>query len=223
MRVGPRWNWRHLKHLLVVGAPIFVVSQVYLWWVVLNSTLVLSYTGEQGMGLYAMVLMAGQAMELLPTALAQIIYPRMAEQYGRTGRLGDLVRMSVKPTLFSVLGTAPLVVIGWWLMGPVVRLLLPNYVDAVPAMQWSIVVSFVACFTTVNAVFPVLRRLGLYAVAIVLGMATYGGCLLWLMRDGVSLVAFAQAMLIGRVAMTVICFLFIGWLVWQSRKHPVGR
>ena len=41
VRVGPRWNLQHLKHLLVIGAPIFLVAQIYAWWTVLNSTLVL--------------------------------------------------------------------------------------------------------------------------------------------------------------------------------------
>ena len=91
VRVGPRWNLQHLKHLLVIGAPIFLVAQIYAWWTVLNSTLVFTYTGKEGLGLYAMVLVAGGAFELLPAAVSQVIYPRMAEQYGRTHRLGDLV------------------------------------------------------------------------------------------------------------------------------------
>ena len=121
LRVGPRWNWRHLEHLLVIGAPIFIVGQIYAWWTVLNSTLVLGYMGKQGLGLYAVVLVAGGALELLPTAVSQVLYPRMAEQYGRTGRLGDMIRMSIKPTLLSVLGMIPMVVVGWFAVGPVIR------------------------------------------------------------------------------------------------------
>ncbi|MGD0516148.1 MAG: lipopolysaccharide biosynthesis protein [Thermoguttaceae bacterium] len=223
VRVGPHLNRRHLKHLLVIGAPIFIVGQIYAWWTVLNSTLVLAYTGKQGLGLYAMVLVAGGAMELLPAAVGQVIYPRMAEQYGRTGRLGDLVRMAIKPTLFSVIGVVPLIVVGWWIMEPVVRFILPAYVEAVPAMRWSILLAFVASFAPANSVFPVLRRMGLYAVAIVLGMAAYGGSVMWLMRNGASLVAFPQAMLIGRATMTLFCFLFIAWLVRRDRGHSVGN
>jgi len=222
VRVGPRWNWGHLKHLLVIGAPIFIVGQVYAWWTVLNSTLVLGYMGEKELGLYSMVLLAGGAMEMLPTAVGQVLYPRMAEQYGRTGRLGDLVRMSFKPMILSAIGVAPLIVVGWWLMEPVVRFILPAYVDAVPAMQWAILLAFVSSFGSINSVFPVLRHLGLYAVAIVLGMATYWGSLMWLMRDGASLVAFPQAMLIGRASMTLFCYLFIAWLIQRDRGHSVG-
>lgn len=223
VRVGPKWNWLHLKHLLVIGAPIFIVGQVYGWWTVLNSTLVLTYTGKQGLGLYAMVLVAGGAMELLPTAVGQVVYPRMAEQYGRTGRLSDLVGMSVKPTFFSAIGIIPVIAVGWFVMDPVVRFILPNYVDAVPAMRWSILLAFVACFGTVNSVFPVLRRLGLYAVAILLGMAAYGGSLMWLTRGGVSLVAFPQAMLAGRATMALSCYLFIAWLEKRDQTHLAGN
>ena len=140
VRVGPRWNWRHLKHLLVIGAPIFIVGQVYAWWTVLNSTLVFGYMGKQGLGLYAIVLVAGGALELLPTAVSQVLYPRMAEQYGRTGRLGDLIRMSIKPTIVSVVGMIPMIVLGWFAVGPVIRFILPAYVDAIPAVRWSLLV-----------------------------------------------------------------------------------
>ena len=58
VRVGPQWNFGHLKHLLLIGAPIFGVGQLYSWWYVINSTLVLKFTGTEGMGLYSMVIMA---------------------------------------------------------------------------------------------------------------------------------------------------------------------
>ena len=50
---------------------------------------------------------------------------------------------------------------------------------------------------------------GLYIVAIVLGMVAYAGSLFLLTRHGVSLVAFPQAMLIGRAFYMVISYLFI--------------
>ena len=218
VRVGPHWNWPHLKHLFVIGAPIFIVGQLYAWWTVLNSTLVFSYMGNKGMGLYSMVLVAGGAMELLPVAVNHVMYPRMAEQYGRTGQLGDLIRMAIKPVLLSVAGVTLLIVVGWWLMEPVVRLILPNYVEAVPAMQWAILLSIVSSFATLNAVFNVVRRQRLYCVAIALGMAAYGGSLMWLIRGGVSLVAFPQAMLVGQAVFVLVCYLFVLYLMREDRR-----
>jgi len=218
LRVGLRWNGQHLKHLLVIGAPIFIVGQIYAWWTVLNSTLVYGYLGEQGLGLYSIVLVAGGALELLPAAVGQVLYPRMAEHYGRTGRLSDLIRMSIKPILFSVIGIIPLIVVGWFAVGPVIRFIVPAYSDAVPAVRWSLLVPFVQSFCPINNVYNVLRRQDLYIVAIILGIGAYVGSLLWLVRGGADLVAFPQAMLVGRVVFAVLCYAFLVLAYLQHRR-----
>ncbi len=218
VRVGPCWHWRHLKHLLVIGAPIFIVGQLYAWWTVLNSTLVLGYMGQQGLGLYAMVLVASGTLELLPLAVSQVLYPRMAEQYGRSGRLDDLIRMSIKPTVFSVVGMIPVTVVGWFGIGPVVRYILPAYIDAVAAMRWSLLVPFCTALACVNNFFPVARRLGLYGAVTLCGMAGYGLALLGLTCNGVSLVAFPQAMLVGRIVFILASYAVIGFLVHFERQ-----
>ena len=170
VHVGPKWNLSCLIHLLRIGAPIFGVAQIYTLWTTLDKTFVLGYTGAEGMGLYAVAFMAGQAFEILPIAISQVIYPRMAEQYGRTHKLADLIPMTVKPILLSVLAMIPMVAVGWWLMPWVVAFLLPKYVAGVPAMRWILLPALLTCFGPVNSVFVVVRRQDLYAVAMLLGM-----------------------------------------------------
>jgi O-antigen/teichoic acid export membrane protein len=219
VRVGPKWDWRHLKHLLIIGAPIFGVGQLYTWWAVLDSTLVLHFTGTEGMGLYAVVLVAAATMELLPGAMLQIMYPRMAQQYGRTENVRDLIRMTVKPMLLGAAGMIPLILVAWLLVGPAVRLVLPNYVEAIPAMQWALLIPLTSCFGQVNHVFNVVRRQGLYVIAILCGMGCYLGSLAWLLNDGVSLVAFPQAMLAGRVVYILLCHGLVIRLVHQVKQQ----
>jgi O-antigen/teichoic acid export membrane protein len=219
VRVGPSWNFQHLKHLLVIGVPIFGVGQLYAWWSVLNSTLVPCYMGTAAMGLYAtVVLPAGTAMEMLPLAVCQVHYPRIAEQYGRTGQLDDLIRMSIKPTLFAALGMIPLIIVGCLLIDPVVRFLLPSaYFEAIPAIRWSFAAALTQCFLPVGNIYNVVRRQDLYGAAILIGMAAYVGSLLWLVRGGASLVDFPQAMLIGRIVFIIACYLLMYFL---ARKRP---
>jgi len=102
VRVGPKWNIRDLKHLLIIGAPIFGVGQVYSWWGgVINSTLVLKFAGTKGMGLYAMVLIATASLDLIPQAVSQVVYPRMAEQYGRSSSVRELVTIARRPMFIT--------------------------------------------------------------------------------------------------------------------------
>ena len=120
VRVGPRWHFQHLLHLLIIGFPIFIVGELYLLWTVLDSTLVFWNAGDRGLGLYYLVITAIGTLEMLPMAVSQVIYPRMSESFGRTGKLGELVRMSIKPTVLTVAGMTAAAAAGWWLVGPVV-------------------------------------------------------------------------------------------------------
>jgi hypothetical protein len=86
-------------------------------------------------------------------------------------------------------------------------------------MQWGLLFSFVSCFGPVCNVFNVIRRQDLYVVAILLGMAVSGGSLMWLTRNEVTLVAFPQAMMIGRSVFVLLCYLSIARLSSGERKH----
>jgi O-antigen/teichoic acid export membrane protein len=218
VRVGPKWNFAHWKHLLTIGLPIFGVGQLYAWWGVLDQTLVLCYTGKAGMGLYAMVVMAIATLEQLPIAVTQVVYPRMAEQFGRTGRFDGLLGMTVKPMFLTAAAMALAIVAGWWLVEPLTRILVPKYVDAVPAVRWGLLVPFVGSFGPINNVFNVVRRQDLYLAATLAGIGVYLVTLLWLVRQQAELTAFPQAMLVGRVAYVGACCAFIAYIARKQRR-----
>ncbi|MGA2030830.1 MAG: oligosaccharide flippase family protein [Thermoguttaceae bacterium] len=223
LRVSPRWNWRDLRHLLIIGLPIFGVGELAAFLTTFDSTLVLHYLGKEGMGLYAMVLVAGTTLELLPLAVGQVMYPRMAEHYGRTHNLATMMTMTIKPSLCLVAGMVPLVVVAWILAGPLTRLILPKYVEAIPAMQWNLLLPFVLSFTCVHNVYNICRRQDLYAIAILISMAAYAGAVVWLNRNGAYLAAFPQSLLVGRIVYVLGGYAFLvplyrSWRLDQSRE-----
>ena len=209
LRIGPAWNLAHIKHLLIIGLPIFGVGELYGLWSTLDATLVLGFLGKEGMGLYAMVAIAGSTLDLLPQAVAQVVYPRMAEQYGRTHQIAGLLGMAVKPMLVTFAGMLPLVIVGWFLADPLVRVIAPKYIGAVPAAQCALLPPLVLSFAPIYNAYSVVNRMVLYAVAVVLGMAAYFVCLFWLTRGGASLAAFPQAMLAGRIVYVIVGYAFL--------------
>ena len=216
VRVAPRWSFPQLKHLLVVGLPIFGVGQLYAWWTPLNNTIVWLSAGDVALGLYTMVLTANTALEAIPQALTQVLYPRMAEHFGRHERPRDLIAMALKPTFATAFGMAMIALAAWWLVEPVTRLVAPKYVAAVPAIRWSLLCPIVASFNPVNSVFIVTRRLTGYGLAVVLGMGVYlaAAYLLWPGHVNEkalpqALTAFPKAMLLGRATFTALCW----WLL----------
>jgi O-antigen/teichoic acid export membrane protein len=193
-----------LRHLLIVGLPIFAVGELAgPLWLLIDQKLVQHFLDSRGLGLYSMVLLAAGTMELFPLAVSQVVYPRMAEQYGRTHDLAAIMSIAVRPTIALVAGILPIIALAWWLAAPLTALLLPNYVDAVPAMRWSLLGSAVLSCCPVFNVYNVVRRQGLYGVVQVLSIAGYFAGLMWLIRGGAELAAFPQAMLVGRVVYLV--------------------
>jgi len=205
IRVRPAWNVAHMKHLLKIGLPIFSVGQLYAFWSVLNATLVLKFMGTEGMGLYAMVLMAYTSIEFIPVAVRQIVYPRMAQHYGAHHCISDLVPMALKPAILTAAGLVPIVAVAWFLVAPVVHWVVPAYAKAIPAIQWAILLPIVNSFYPLASIFQVVRRQDLYAIAVGTGMATYLVVQMWLIRNNTTLAAFPQTMLVGQIVFSAVC------------------
>jgi O-antigen/teichoic acid export membrane protein len=205
---------------LVVGFPIFAVGELLgsALWTLIDQKLVQHYLNARGLGLYSMVLVAGGTMDLLPMAVGQVFYPRMSEQYGRTHNLRDIMVMTIRPTIMAVVGILPLVALAWWLVRPLTELWIPKYVDAVPAAQWSLLGSVALSFCSIFNVYNVVRRQDLYSIVQVLAIGSYFASLMWLIRNGPDLVAFPQAMLVGRVVYTISGFAFLLPVHFQHGK-----
>ena len=218
MRTGPRLDVRALLTLGRTGIPIFLAGNFLMWWSTLNATLVLRYAGTTGLGLYAIANMAGPVLFLLPQALNSVIYPRMAATFGQTGKVLDLLVLAAKPMLVTIFATWVAVVCAWVAMPAAVSLLLPKYVDGIPAAQWAVVAVGPMALGTVNSVFPVVQRLGRYGAAIAGGMLAYLFAIWMFLADGVQLVDFPQALLVGRLVFMVLCYGMIAQLVLVERR-----
>lgn len=217
MRVRPHWNWREVVHLLKIGFPIFASGRIWALWLVLNSTLVLRFTGTKGLGFFALAGIVSTATEILPLSMTQILFPQMAERYGRTSDLAGAVQLIVKPTAVMVALMLPFVVGGWWLLGPVVSIVLPKYAGGVEAAKWMLLASSVLSLNAINNTFQVARRQDLYIGAIGVGVVAYAALLFALTRHGVYLAAFTQALAGGYVATMIASTGLVASLVRKTR------
>ncbi len=220
IRVRPQLKVEHVKHLLAIGFPIFVVGEMFNWWRLWEGTLVFFYLGKFGVGLWQMMLVVDASADLVPAAVGQVIYPRMAEHYGRHHDVWALFQMSHKPTLACAAGMLPLIILGWFLAAPLTHWIAPNYVGAIEAMKWGLVASYVFSFSMVITIFNVIRRQEIYGVIIAISMGVYFIALTYLTRGGATLVAFAQAMIIGRVVFVVLGYLGVLYVLRGAKATP---
>jgi O-antigen/teichoic acid export membrane protein len=217
IRVRPQLKLEHVKHLLFIGFPIFFVGEMFNWWRLLEGTLVFLDLGKFGMGLYQMMLVVDASADLLPAAVGQVIYPRMAEHYGRHHDVWALVQMSHKPTLACAAGMLPLIVLGWFLADPMTHWIAPKYVGAIEAMKWGLVASYVFSFSMVITIFNVVRRQEIYGIIIGISIGVYFVTLSYLVRNGATLVAFAQAMIVARVVFVALGYLGVLFVLWGAK------
>ena len=216
VRQRPRFVFNDFKALVAVGAPLMIVSEANSLWSVLNRNLIWQLMGDRELGLYFYTMMQ-PALLLLPYAINQITYPRMTEIYGRNGSVRELARYICKPTIVSVLMMTPAVALAWWILPQLIELLLPRYIEGIPAARWAILDVIVISMLPLRNIFFAVKKQYHYLGAIALGVAIYLGALSWLVRDGYYLEAFPQAMLVGRVGLLLLCYCFIFILCRKER------
>lgn len=218
VRVKPSWCWTSLVQLAKIGLPIFIVGQLYAWWAVLDATVVLRSMGTRAVGLYTLCTLTTSVMYVLPLSVAQVVYPRMAEQVGRDPNPGRLLRISVVPTAALIALMLPVTLVAWWALPPFVIHVVPKYQDGIAAAKWAVVAASVFAALPPLSIYNVVRRQDLYTVALAGGMLSYGGALLALTRSGWHLTVFPQAMLIGNSV-----FLALSYFLLYPLFRRLGR
>jgi O-antigen/teichoic acid export membrane protein len=219
MPVRPHWDRRLLWDLLRVGLPVFASNQLLTWWWLLDSTLVVSYLGTTAFGLYALAVMLAGIVRLFNNSVSHVVYPCMAEEFGRTGDLGRLLKIARRPTAYLTLGMVPVVAVGWLALPPVTAWLLPQYGAGVPAAKWALVAAGILSLSPPCLIFAVLNRPHLYALGAVSGVVVYCTSVLWLGRRGMYLAAFPQAMVLGNACYILISYALLLYL--QNRRSTL--
>ncbi|MCX7836055.1 MAG: oligosaccharide flippase family protein [bacterium] len=210
IRVLPKWNWDHLKHLSKVGFPIFLMGQLYARWTTINSTVVLWLAGQRSLGLYAIVVTFTGSLEILPNAIAQVFYPKLSEEYGKSNDPLKLLSMMKKPILISFGLITALCVLVFPILPYIIRFLLPKYVDATLAAQFGLLIAIVDSGTTpMRTIFNVIRRQDLFFYSILSGVIAYLLAVLSIYPNISELYVFALSMAFGRGVMLLTAYLFL--------------
>jgi MATE family, multidrug efflux pump len=214
--VKPSWNWPNLKDLWKVGLPIYAVAQLEVLWQAVNSTLVLTTLGTEGMGLFSLAMTIGNVMQILPNAFSKVTMPRAAMTFGKGGRFRSVFGTLIKPTLVLFALMVPAVLIGIPAVDWFTRTLLPNYIEGILAAQWALVMAGLWSLRTVTVALTVVRRQDILLVNTLIGIAVWGSTLFLLNRPEPYIAAFPQAMVAGRVA-----YLFAGYTaaLYLARKE----
>ncbi len=215
----PAWDRTEFKNLIKIGLPIFFVGYVYGIMANLDRTFILKMLGSEELGYFTPALLLTQAMAVIPTSVNQIIYPKMAEQYGRTNSIKALTSLTFKPLPIMVLIHIPLVIAGWFLIPPVVTMLLPQYVNGIPACQWALIVAAVYSLNTPANLFNIVQRQDIYAIIIIFSGIVMFVFTKYFVGGGYGLKGVIVAKLFSYVTFTILCSCFAYYIIHCEKKQ----
>ncbi|MSP59294.1 MAG: lipopolysaccharide biosynthesis protein [Myxococcales bacterium] len=148
-----------LRHLLAVGLPAMAIVVASTLLTSIDRTVILERLDPVRLGHYGIAfIVATNFMISLAGIPHAVIYPRLTERYGRTGRREELAPLVLEPLSVMSVGFAALVAAGAIALPPLVRLFLPQFTPGIEAAQialfgtysYAVVGVLQACFYTLN-------------------------------------------------------------------------
>jgi O-antigen/teichoic acid export membrane protein len=210
LKVKPRWDWHGFYDVIRVGLPLSGAGYLYTsLWVSLEGTFVLHWFGLKVLGLYGMSIFVRTVVVELAQNMNHVMNVKIYEQYGRTGKVVDCVKLIWKPTVFAFVASLPLIVLGWFLLPYVVHILLPKYTEGIPLMRMMLLampITFLALPNTI--LWATGRRIDCFA-SVVAGLAGFVVLSFALKALGEGARSILIASLLGQVINLLASYLLI--------------
>lgn len=102
---GTRFDHNVVARLITTGFPIYMTGLLYALFATTDRLLISSYLGVKQLGLYTPAMMAVSIISLAPTFVANIIYPKLTELFGRTNNYNQLKPLLRKMLAINVTST----------------------------------------------------------------------------------------------------------------------
>ncbi|MFC1628322.1 oligosaccharide flippase family protein [Gemmatimonadota bacterium] len=131
----PRIDGKEVVRLMRIGFPILGVGILYALLTTADRLVIFAMLGKTELGYYTLAIMVVGIIGLIPMLVAQQTYPRMAEAWGRTRQVGDVMRWVYRQVVMAVGITIPVIVIVYLAATPFVMRFLPDYAPGIGAMK----------------------------------------------------------------------------------------
>lgn len=209
IKVQPKWNKSRFKELLRIGMPIYSVAMIYGLWPTFQRTSILILGGKEALGLYALAVMVEGTLQTLTSSISSVSFPKMSFAYGKGANFVDLMKIPSKFVALCLILFSFISFVGWFALPPLVKFLLPNYIEGIETAQWMLLVGAVSVLSIFSNVYMVLKRNFDRLIAYVVGMLVWAVYIFVSFKiSGFSLVIFAKGLLIGYIATLMIDGLF---------------
>ena len=129
------FDFKEALRLMRVGLPIMMVGLLYTLLTTADRWVITALLNVQQLGYYSLAIMMLGVLSLIPMVIAQQMYPRMAETWGRTNDPQAVLTWALRQGGMATAVTLPLLVVLYFSASPLVVTFLPAYTPGIPAMQ----------------------------------------------------------------------------------------
>lgn len=147
-----------IKKLIKIGWPILAVGLIHTATVTVDRIVIAKYLGSTQVGYYSIALMVMNVTLLIPMIVGQQIYPRIAECWGKTGSISEVLKWMKKQMKVSILFTALIVGFIAFATEPLITVFLPKYLPGLPAVYPVLLVPLLISFS--GSISNVMNSLG---------------------------------------------------------------
>lgn len=180
-----------------------------------DRTYIASNMSSYDMGLYTIAGYCYSMIYIIPSAVATMLYPKATARYGETGDRRSLIPLWWKSMLLYLAILAPIMIIAYFAMPPLVKIFMPKYEEGILAGK----ITIITCITLVSngpsVIFGTLKKNIVYMIVVALCLGLF-----WLivtiwpeMFQTIESVAILR----GVIALLLALFT-IGYSFWLIRK-----
>lgn len=213
-----QFNKQQFIVLLRVGLPIFFWAYIYSVFVGLDKVFIASYFTEREMGLFTPAIQITAGISILPNSIFQVIYPRLCQRYGETGTIKSLMKLVMVPLKYLAVGLIPVFALAIFLVGPFIKLVLPNYIDGIGTAQWAIVAVYFRCLGGGQDVLTVISKLKFYGLITLLSAGVFYLVFRLLVLYGWGLESVTASFAFSIMTFNVLVIFFLKYLVVKEEK-----
>jgi O-antigen/teichoic acid export membrane protein len=121
--------------MLKMGLPFVALSLVYFLWRASDRTLVAKFMDLRTLGIYSFAVYCVQLLMTFLRDFNGVLQPFIYERISQESNPGDILPLIKKPTVFYAYLTPILICFLWVLYPPVLKLIMPKYMDSVPIFR----------------------------------------------------------------------------------------
>jgi len=147
-----------IRKLIKIGWPILAVGLIHTATVTTDRIVIAKYLGSTQVGYYSIALMAMNVTLLIPMIVGQQIYPRIAESWGETNNIIEVLKWMRKQMEISAGASILIATIIAFTIKPLLVTFLPKYLPGLPAVYPVLLIPVLLSFS--GSISNVMNSLG---------------------------------------------------------------